>query len=597
MNENGTKRREWVKNAAIVFLTVMLLLTFFSQTIMNYSLPEVATQYVQSGSITAKIRGSGVVESGDPYEVKVTESRKVASVAVRQGDMVQKGDVLFYLEDKDSDELKAALDELEKAEGDYEKALLSTDLTASDIQTAENGISLSDYRNQITVRQNAVKAAKDAVKAAENDVKEAQRIVNEKQNWYDAFTTQISIEGTVNTAEEQHAVDEAKRELEDARNYKAEMERERDRVRGELQGIKDNISNLERELEAAIREQGEESDRVYELRDNLQGERDRAAEYENNYIPDYDRTIGDLEREIPNKEQALKDAENRLEAKKNEDKTQIVNNLKYQQSIAGAELADAKEELTRKQSVVTERQTALTEKEKELSDFKSQIDRVGNLQSMREAIDKAQEKVDELREKTTGTTIVAPISGTVSSLNVAAGNTTSAATPVAVMQPEGKGYTLSFSVTNEQAKRLSVGDRADLVNAWRYDDLTVTLASIKPDKNDPSQKKQLTFDVTGNGATVGLNLSLSVGQKSANYDLIVPNSAIREDNNGKFILIVESKASPLGTRYTASRVDVEVLASDDTQSAISAALYGYEFVITTSTKPVEAGKLVRLASS
>ena len=54
MNENGTKRREWVKNAMIVFLTVMLLLTFFSNTIMNYSLPEVAAQYIQSGTITAK---------------------------------------------------------------------------------------------------------------------------------------------------------------------------------------------------------------------------------------------------------------------------------------------------------------------------------------------------------------------------------------------------------------------------------------------------------------------------------------------------------------------------------------------------------------
>ena len=31
MNENsGKKRREWVKNAAIIFLSVMLVLTFFS---------------------------------------------------------------------------------------------------------------------------------------------------------------------------------------------------------------------------------------------------------------------------------------------------------------------------------------------------------------------------------------------------------------------------------------------------------------------------------------------------------------------------------------------------------------------------------------
>ena len=50
----------------------------------------------------------------------------------------------------------------------------------------------------------------------------------------------------------------------------------------------------------------------------------------------------------------------------------------------------------------------------------------------------------------------------------------------------------------------------------------------------------------------------------------------------------------MGNRYIATRVDVEVLASDDNNTAISAPLYGYEYVITTSTKPVEAGKQVRL---
>ena len=293
----------------------------------------------------------------------------------------------------------------------------------------------------------------------------------------------------------------------------------------------------------------------------------------------------------------LEEAQANLDARKAKDKEDIINGLKYQQGLIEAEQKQAQDVLTRKQQAVTDRQKDLTDRQKELTDLNSQIGRVSGLQAYQDAIDKAQEKVDELKEKTTGATITAPISGTITKLNVTAGNTTSAATPVAVMQPEGKGYTLSFSVTNEQARRLSVGDKADLVNAWRYDDLEVTLSSIKPDTTDPGQKKLLTFDVTGSSVTAGQSLNLSVGQKSANYDLIVPNSAIREDNNGKFILIVETKSSPLGTRYTASRVDVEVLASDDTQSAISAALYGYEFVITTSTKPVEAGKLVRLASN
>ena len=83
MNEKTTKRREWVKNAAIIFLSVMLVLTFFSNTIMNYSLPEVATQYVQSGSITAKIRGTGTVEASDPYNMIINDTRVIESVAVK----------------------------------------------------------------------------------------------------------------------------------------------------------------------------------------------------------------------------------------------------------------------------------------------------------------------------------------------------------------------------------------------------------------------------------------------------------------------------------------------------------------------------------
>ena len=47
--------------------------------------------------------------------------------------------------------------------------------------------------------------------------------------------------------------------------------------------------------------------------------------------------------------------------------------------------------------------------------------------------------------------------------------------------------------------------------------------------------------------------------------------------------------------YVLSRADVEVLASDDTNSAVSGGLFGYEYVVTNSTKPLEAGMKVRLA--
>ena len=34
--ERSAARKDWIKNLAIVFLSIMLILTFFSNTIMNY---------------------------------------------------------------------------------------------------------------------------------------------------------------------------------------------------------------------------------------------------------------------------------------------------------------------------------------------------------------------------------------------------------------------------------------------------------------------------------------------------------------------------------------------------------------------------------
>lgn len=553
MNEKGSKRREWVKNAAIIFLVVLLLLTFFSNTIMNYSLPEVAAQYVQSGSITAKIRGTGTVESGDPYKVEVKESRKVKSVAVRAGDVVQKGDVLLYLEDTESEELKAAQkelkekkDALDNAWNSYDVALLTADVTSSVIQNANSDKSTNTYRQQITNAQSAYNTAKTKA--------------DDLQKQYDKIASQITLaeSANANMEKEVKAYNDAKKA--------------NDNAQIQLTAANNNYNYIKSQLDYQL--SVSDGDAASETTiNNLTAQLQQA-----------ERTKIDLERTANATALQLQSAENAMKSKLEG----TTSDLTKQQTLVKINLDNANLEVTKKET--------------ELNDLVKNINQTLNLGTLYNAVEKAQEeldevqlKVDEETEKSVNAVVEADIAGTVSTVNITAGETTSPENPVVTLQPEGKGFTMSFSVTNDQAKRLSVGTKADLVNAWRYDGVSVTLASIKPDPTDPSQKKLLMFDVTGD-ILAGQSLSVSVGDKSANYDTIVPNSAIREDNNGKFILVVESKSSPLGNRYVATRVDVEVIANDETQSAVTGALYGSEFVITTSTKPVEAGKLVRLSN-
>ena len=571
MNENGgKKRREWVKNAAIIFLSVMLVLTFFSNTFMNYSLPEVAAQYVQSGTITAKIRGTGTVESGDPYNVKISETRTISSVLVKTGDKVEKGAPLLLLEDKESKELTDAQAALDKAMLDFELALLSGDISNSTFQNVQNGnvASINTYQSRIV-------AAEAEIDRWQKQVDEATNAINQLK------TAQVNVDagGTPDTGSEQNKVNAAQAalnsdEVKIAKDKISEWQAAQATCQATIDKYNENIASsvsgngfvnqvTEDEYQLAVKNRDQYQSLINERQAFINSNPDKVKAYDE-------------------KVKALADANKALTEKQNS-KTNSTNSLTVQTQNWQTELDKRNIQLKAAQDT----------KAQLLKDISTEL----NLDYQLDSLKKQRDDIAKLQENAVGASIEAPISGTITSVTVKAGDEAQPDTALVTMQPEGKGFTMSFSVTNDQAKRLSVGDKADLVNSWRYSDMDITLASIKPDTTDPGQKKLLTFDITGDEVTPGQSLNVSVGQKSANYDLIVPNSAIREDSNGKFILIVESKSSPLGNRYVATRVDVEVLASDDTQSAVSGALYGYEFVITTSTQPVEAGKLVRLANN
>ena len=190
--------------------------------------------------------------------------------------------------------------------------------------------------------------------------------------------------------------------------------------------------------------------------------------------------------------------------------------------------------------------------------------------------------------------ILANVNGVIESINATAGNTVAADTVICTIEVPDMGHSISFSVTNDQARRLRTGDTATVSNFYWGNEIVATLTNIRTDPKNPQNNKLLTFELEGDVQS-GSELTLSVGSKSANYDLVVPNSAIKSDSNGSFVLVVEAKNSPLGSRYIAKRVGVEVLASDDNNSAVVAEISQGDFVITTSSAPIKSGDQVRLA--
>ena len=585
------KNRDWVKNAAIVFLAVLLVLTFFSNTIMNRSLPEVATQNVQSGSITAKVRGTGTVTAAGTQAVKATQTREIRAVMIKAGQEVNVGDVLFVLGEGESSEIEQAQETLRSLQLSYQRTAI--------------GVPAVSYKAEEREIENAREALAEAKAELEAVKKKSTREIPSAQ--LDAAEAELY--------EAKEALGLAKDDLEVKQTELESRRIDRDALlslyNDKLNDAYDHVQEYEwlvGKLDTEIKDaQGREPiERIQELQKQYD-EASKMLEEARAYLqalqkPEAQAEITKAEAAVAAAEQAVADAQ---EVYRDADTAVAAAKAKIEaiqaviDEIMGTETVS--EEYKKAKQVVKDAEDFLFNLEnnlelKKISDSKSQSLSYLDLTDLGQQIERAKQRLAELAGGEDNQ-IVATSSGTVQTVDCMSGETKAKGDVLATIEVPDMGYTLSFSVTNDQARRLKVGDSATVSNYYWGSQVTATLNSIRADPKNPQTNKLLTFDVEGD-VNSGSELTISVGQKSANYDLIVPNSAVRSDANGKFVLKVESKSSPLGNRYIARRVNVEVLAEDDMNSAVTGDLSSWgDYVITTSNAPVKSGEMVRLADN
>lgn len=692
--QEKSKKRELIKTIAIIFLVIMLLLTFFSQTIMNHSLPEVATQVVQSGTINAKIRGSGTVAANESYEVVMEQTREVRSVCVKAGDTVEEGTLLFVMGDMESQEMKDAQNALQEAELAYQKQILTFSKTYAendlkvknlrlDLEKAihdrdtnkvsdteisyakGNLASAKTQQSQLELLLGELKAAQESSEEyteAKSKVDELNSKIKELETAADGYreqlgelntTGEVNHDKAISTAQTaldtaQSALSAAQAELNAAQTtlntdyiayrdtynsliaavrgvYPDASESDRTQLKSYIEaflaqkpedtpGLTDwqNAYNvLKKDEETIATKQAAVSEKQADVRAKQTALQETRADASN-----ADGTADSKRQNIQNKldkaqadlsaaQSQLRDAQARLDAASSansqlKEQIKVYESSKREQDAAVTELDEKLKELEKKQEVYKAAVETVDSKQRELEealsgkDISQQMDNL-DLESQRLKIEQQRELVAKYQADTTETEIKSKVAGVVKSINVTAGKDTKPGEAMAVIDVVDRGFTIKVSVTNEQAKQVKIGDAADVSNYYWGNDIQATLEAITADPEGGGQKRLLVFRITGD-IEAGTNISLSIGQRSANYDTIVPKSALREDTNGNFVLVVTSKSTPLGNRYTATRADVQVLAQDDNNAAVSG-LAANDYVITTSSKPLDAGTQVRMVEN
>ena len=584
----GSARRSRVVKAMVAFVAVLALLTFFSNTLMNLTIPKVMGAYASRGNLSYSNSARGTITVENQTEVKGLEGRTVDQVKVTNYDTVQAGDTILTLKPiEESEDLQSKRDRLKQLERDAEY----------DSRT-DNSTDFTSYYDSINMAKATLSDAEDTLYAVQNKdavEEENKQIINEES------VNEVSLKATVT---------EAAKTVED--------------IQKQIDAIDASIAPLQAEID------------VYTAlgtptptpRPDAPETTEPAATEPETPVPEgatatptpspspapaydedgLDPTSPTYEMEkLMLKIREYEDQKTALESQLESAKTRL--------DEASAELAecqgkikDAQAEIdaldklpseASAQNAVTTARNAVNTAQKALSDAQTAAgiteDKARDTAEDREEeIAKLKKQIEELEKQAKVTEIKAPVGGYIYNIAVASGDALTAKTFVTYIIPEtDRVCSVSFKFSSQAAQSIRVGMDLEITSGFIQG---CTVQSIKPDPDNPRANKIVKCMVAGNDAWPGEEITVNAGRGNDNYKCVVPSSAVSEDNNGHFIYVIVGSSTPLGDKYTVKRVDVSIEATDGAATAIKGeGLDKYDvMIVVRAEKPLEDGQRVRL---
>ena len=161
--------KKWLK-IFVIFLAVMWVCTIISKSIYVAQLPRVQVKTLEKKYIEHVVEGDGIVVAGGEQAVNVLPGLRVSNIKVQEGDLVEKGDLLFGID----------LEDLSNMISDKEAELTKQRMHLSDTQfnqilesqKKEIGIlwAKEDYESAEKETAVTVERAKQTLAEAETDL-------------------------------------------------------------------------------------------------------------------------------------------------------------------------------------------------------------------------------------------------------------------------------------------------------------------------------------------------------------------------------------------------------------------------------------------
>ena len=559
---SSRRDRKWVIRAMVVFVLILALLTFFSNTIMNATIPKVTGTNAVRGNLSHTNSAQSTVVVENKTDVKGIEGREVEKVLVGDYDYVNKGDTVVVLKDIED---QTELDDLQKQLLDLKRQAEYADRMPSDptdYTSLREGItSASRQLEEANANLTAAKNKSATIAAAQDAIKKTEPTV-------------VKLEAQVTSASD--TVENINADISEAQSELATIE------------TKINILVTIGTPTPTPIDPGQQDGTVDPKYD---------PDKDTTEMDDLCRQRDELNYKIAELESQKGDAETRLATLSSQyaDAKAVLD-----EANATIEAANALPSVSEAQSAVNLAQSSLTQAQRaysnaQINDGIAHDKEQDDIADRNKQIEKIEKDITKLEEKMNATEIKAPASGMIYGMSLMEGDVMTP-TVIFTIIPDNPECTITFTFTTKSAESFYVGMELSADYYWLD---KCIISNIKPDPQNPRESRLVKCDLVGDYFYPGDTITVTADRSNETYDFVVPSSAVNEDNSGQFVYVIKESSSPLGDKYEVKRVSITVENTDGSLSAIKPSSDGESLlnegmIVTRSEKPLHDGDRVRL---
>lgn len=250
-----------------------------------------------------------------------------------------------------------------------------------------------------------------------------------------------------------------------------------------------------------------------------------------------------------------------------------VNDLKALYEIGAASQIEIDQAELQLQSAIATRNSTLAQLEAGMQSSKSSLEQLST----------ALENVDGAGN------VIAPISGTLVTMNAVEGSFTSNALPVAVIDGADQ-MKVTVSVSEALVPKLSIGDSADVSVSAANETFTAAIRSVERAANAQTKLYTvvLTVPSTASGLLSGMFADVTFRTDTSSNTIVVPSEAILTSGETQYVFVVEEN--------TAKYIEVTTGLTGNGVTEVISGLTAGQQLVTVGQAYLEDGAAVRIVS-